>query len=121
MSDSTPSGLQQRIGGQDSTRVLQKMFTGHIVGKPAMGWAPITGIVLSATTNSCVVQIDNFPNKNTTGTQSFPSFTCAVEPRHDPSDGSPIAPPHGTACLVAFPTNGDDGTPWVLAFRGWPS
>lgn len=107
---STISNLPEGVGGQDSSRLLMKMFTGHLVGKPAMGWACLTGVIVSADTSSGTVTIDNFSDQC--------QFSVVFETRIQwPGIGSPptpVAPPGGTACLVSFPPN--SGQPWVVAF-----
>lgn len=86
--------------GQPPT--AEPAFSGHYSGK-----------VVSSTSSSVVVTVDGFDASG----QS--TFTCSYETR---PGASPATPPAGTACLVAFPVNGNGvvNDPWVVAFTGWP-
>jgi hypothetical protein len=94
----------------DSSQLFQKIFTGNRVAKQAMGDAPVQATVVSATANQVVVTIDGFDRTNQA------TFTANYEPH--PGGGTP---PRGTPCLLAFPPNNRNRTPWVIGFSGWPT
>lgn len=102
--------VEGTLVSQDTTQTLQRLFTGHIVGQPAMGYRPLIGKVISATATAVVVTITTF--------SATASFTCRYEPR--PQSTSPHTPPVGTTCLVVFPANEPEGYGWAIAFLGWP-
>ena len=114
---------QGQLASQDTTQILQRIFTGHIVAQPAMGYAPIEAVVVSAdnTAWEVVVTINGFDSPSGSPT---PTLTCHYEPRWH-WDGSAnvkaAPPPAGTPCLVTFPTNTGDGLGWAIAFSGWPT
>ena len=110
--------LAAQIGAQDTTRILQKLFTGHVVGQPAMGYAPLEATVVSAdnSTWQVVVTVNGFDSQAT--------FTCYYEPHFHWNGSTNVKaapPPKGTACLVAFPPNDPQGLGWAIAFTGWPT
>lgn len=94
----------------DSSQLFQKIFTGNRVAKQAMGDAPVQATVVSATATQVVVTIDGFDRTNQA------TFTANYEPH--PGGGTP---PAGTPCLLAFPPNNRNRTPWVIGFSGWPT
>jgi hypothetical protein len=124
-SSTPPTPIAEQLGGQDSSRLFHKLFTGHVVGKPAMGWAPLTAVVVGANENQVIVTIDMFNNTASAASSTFnvstPTFSCNYEPRF--SGGSQVIPPVNTPCLVVFPPAGPQGSgyPWVIAFGGWPT
>jgi hypothetical protein len=101
---------QKGLGGQDTTQILQRLFTGRVVGAPAF---PYGGV--SATPSTCVVTVDGF----FTPGHAIPTFTANYEPRPQASNVPPH-PPVGTPCFIVFAANGDH-TPWATSFSGWPS
>ena len=120
---------------QDTTQVLQRLFTGHIVGQPAMGYRPLLGLVSANTTPTTVtVTITGFSPVTTSSglvTESggvpkaptpapTPTFSCYYEPRPQAS-GTTKKPPVGTKCLVVFPGNDPVNRGFVVAFVGWPT
>jgi hypothetical protein len=104
VSAATPSGL----GGQDSTQLLQRIFTGRVVGAPGIAYGGVSATVVSSTDTTCIVTVP------LTNSQTL-TYTCLYQP--SPGNGNP---PAGTACFIAFAANGDH-SPWVTAFSGWPS
>lgn len=125
MTSTQSAAIQGQLGGQDSSRIFHKLFTGHVIAKPAMGWAPLTGQVVDSPDNTdttCVITIDGFPGAgNLNPTNSQPTFTASFEPRFG-SGGAAGIPPGGTPCLAVFPPAGaGSGPPVVLVFFGWPT
>lgn len=115
----TPA-VQGQIAAQDTTQVLQRIFTGHIVGQPAMP-GNLSAKVVTSTNTTVTVTIDGFDSASG---QPTPSFTCYYEPRHHWSGSANVQaspPPKGTPCLVTFPTNDPQGYGWAIAFTGWPT
>lgn len=125
MSDSTPAPkatqLAGQLGSQDTTQILQRLFTGHIVGQPAMGFAPLLANVqqVNGPAREVIVTVPSFDD-------NF-GFTCRYEP-HYYWNGSenveatpPIPAPTPTQCLIVFPGNDPQGYGWVLGFIGWPT
>jgi hypothetical protein len=62
VSAATPSGL----GGQDTTQILQKMFTGRVVGSPGIAYGGVAAVVVTwkdqfgndlTTTSTCKVTV----------------------------------------------------------------
>ncbi len=103
--------MTSTLGGGDTDRLLGKIFLGKLNAPSALGQAPVTGTVVSATDTTVTVTVDNFdPNA---------TFTATYEPRYTPGSSSQITPPAGTSCLLVVPGNGS--TPWVIAFAGWPT
>lgn len=98
----TSQKQQGDLAAQDTTQVLQRIFTGHIVGQPAMGYQPLPATVVSATKTEVVVTITTF---GTTAT-----FTCYCQAQAS-------APSAGTRCFVQFPKN-SNGYGLVVAFAG---
>ncbi len=113
---------QKGLGGQDTTQILQKMFTGRIVGSPAIAYGGVAGVVLTwkdqfgnnlTTISTCKVTVPLAHGQSLT-------YTCTYEPRYLPPSGTALIVPAGTPCFIAFPANGSHD-PWVIAFSGWPS
>lgn len=102
---------QKGLGAQDTTSLLQKMFTGRVVAGPAFPAGGMTGIVQTSTDTTCIATIDDFATPG----HPTPTLTCYYEPR--PGAGNP---PAGTPCFISHAANGDR-SPWILAFSGWPS
>ncbi len=90
---------------QDSSRVLQRLFTGQRVATPAMGYAPLAAMVVTATSTYVIVTITTFDPTAT--------FTCYYEARVN-------APSSGSRCFVTFPANDLQGRGLVVAFVGIP-
>lgn len=108
----TPATVQGQLPATDSTQVLQRIFTGHVVGGPGFPGTYLATVV-SATDFDCVVTIEGFDGSA--------SFTCHHEPHFEPSSPStPYAPPAGTTCIVCFPANDPNRYGYVLMFRGFP-
>lgn len=121
---STQQLEQGQLVAQDDTRFLARQFTGHVVGQPAMGYAPLLATVSAVyetpTGDLVEVTIAGFNNSAaTTGGAGTPSFLCYYQPVPTPSGGAQ-SPPVGTKCYVAFPPNEAQGHGVVVAFRGWP-
>lgn len=106
----TPTGIQSQLAAQDSTRVLQQIFTGHVVGQPAMGYSPLMAKVLGPGTaaGTVVVTITGFGGSTTPG--GVPSFVCRY--------AGTTAPAPASACCIAFPTNDPQGVGIVLVALG---
>lgn len=99
---------------------LNEFFLGDNGPSGTTGWDGLfEGTVVSATSTQCVVTINGFDSAGKA------SFTCKYERR---PGASPATPPKGTACLVAFAGTivanvlapGYSGSPWAVAFTGWP-
>lgn len=117
MSAPTSNLEQGQLVADDTTRFLARQFTGHILGQPAMGYAPLLATVVSATGTLVEVTVDGFSNSGGTAPSAgTPSFLCYFQrvPTSDP-------PAAGTKCYIAFPANDAAGYGVVVAFRGWPS
>jgi hypothetical protein len=76
---------QAGLGGQDTTQQLQKMFTGRVIGAPAIPYGGVAGKVFSSTATTCIVIVPLPSN------QSF-TFTCTYEPRPQATNDPPYPP-----------------------------
>jgi hypothetical protein len=98
------------LGAQDTSQLLQKLFTGRVVGPSAFPTGGVSGVVQTSTDTTCIVTVDGF---DPTGQATL---TCLYQPV--PGSGDP---PTGTACFISCAANGEGLMPWVTAFSGWPS
>jgi hypothetical protein len=115
---SDPNLITNQAGSPDYDALLQK----ELLGKVAPGGRAFSGIY-SATvvtqapgvdpTIAITVDIDGFNQKGSNAT-----WTARYEKR---LGATPPTPPVGTRCLVAFPPNEADGSPWATTFVGWPT
>jgi hypothetical protein len=99
--------LQDIFFGRVSTGQygLNGVYSGTVLQSPAPG---------SSDTYTAVVSLDGMDALPGTAT---PSWVARFEKR---LSASPMNPPAGTRCIVAFPPNEADHSPWVLTFVGWP-
>lgn len=109
---------QGQLVAQDTTRVLQRLFTGHIVGQPAMGSAPLLATVQAVTGTFVEVTVESF--NSLSAASGTPSFLCYFQPVFGGTPAVSLKPPAGTKCYVTFPVNASDGYGVVVAFRSWP-
>jgi hypothetical protein len=101
----TPELVQGELIASDPTRALTRIFSGHIVGQPAMGYLPLNATVVAAIgTTQCTVTVDGFDSNNTA------TFTCNFQTQTS-------TPSAGTACIICFPGNDPQGYGWVLGFK----
>ena len=122
------SAVQGQLAAQDTTRILQKIFTGHVLATPAMGYAPVSATVVAATNDGSLggqtYSVDTVAIVTVDGFSDQATFTCYYEPRfhwNGSANVSASPPGSGTPCLVAFPPNDPQGFGWVVAFTGWPT
>lgn len=114
----TDTAKQGQLIAEDSTRFLVRQFTGHIVGQPGMGYAPLAASVVSATATTLTVDVTIDGFGTTATTKILPTFRCYYEPH---PGATPSTPPSGSKCFVLFVGNDSSGLGVVVAFRGWPS
>lgn len=89
---------------------LQQIFFGRSPGGQSAWVGVFTGTVRSSNAVDVFVQLDGFGDQNTT-------FSARYERR---LGASPATPPAGTRCIVVFPSNEPDHSPWATTFVGWP-
>ncbi len=106
------------LPGQDTTQILNRLFTGRVVGQPAMGYTPIAATVVSGENSPTQVVV------TVVGFDSQATCTCHYEPKFHWNGSTNVAsspPPKGTACVICFPPNDPNGYGWAIAFTGWPT
>lgn len=103
----------------DPSQFLNEFFLGDPQTNGSAFDGLFEGTVVSATATEVVVTVNGFDRSGKA------TFTCKYERR---PGASPAHPPAGTACLVAFAGSivasvlapGYAGSPWAVAFTGWP-
>jgi hypothetical protein len=106
--------------GQQPDLFISRTFTGRAVGSPALGYLPLVATVVSATTSTVVVTVNDFGKGSNPAAGNVSQFTCAFEPRFG-SGSTAKTPPAGKQCLVVFTKNSGPASGWVLAFYDWPT
>lgn len=107
---------QNPLPSQDTTQILQKIFTGRIVGKPAMGYTPLRATVIKSDNSTVTVTIINYA--------PTAAFLCTYEPHwhwNGSTNVQAMPPPAGTGCDVYFPPNDPQGIGSAVNFAGWPT
>jgi hypothetical protein len=97
----------------DWTSKLTKVFLGKNTPTPKLSRI-CSGTVQTATSTECTVALDNFSD------QTGNNFVCRYQYQIYAEGSGAAGPPSGTRCIVAFPENESDYSPWVVCFVGWP-
>lgn len=90
-------------------------LTSYFMGRHATPTKPsrvCTATVISGTDAVVIVNLDNFGADDGTAT-----YSARYENR---LNSKPNIPPNGTRCVVVFPENESDYSPWAITFVGWP-